>query len=164
MKKQLIDKECVAKFAELIHGELNHFYMYKLLANQMQAVGYFGAQKYFLKESAEELEHYQKHIDFLNDLGVLAPLPDLKPLKERCTTLQDALETALENEKELLDEYKAFSKTEGVEYPELQRHIWKFLKFQTDAVGFYGDMLARLELAKDDPCGILIIDKELGDA
>jgi ferritin len=138
--------------------------MYKLLANHMQAVGYFGAQKYFLKESAEELEHYQKHIDFLNDLGVLPPLPDLKPLKEKCGSLMDALEVAYDNELELLEQYKEFSKTEGVEYPELQQHIWFYLKTQTDAVGFYGDMLARLELVKDDSCGILFIDKELGDA
>jgi ferritin len=164
MRKPLIDKNLVGKFAELVHGELNHFYMYKLLANQMQAVGYFGAQKYFLKESAEEVEHYQKHIDFLNDLGVLAPLPELKPLKEKCTSLMDSLEVAYDNELELLEQYREFSKEVSAEHPEVQQHLWFFLKTQTDAVGFYGDILARLETVKDNTSGILAIDKELGDA
>ena len=38
----------------------------------------------------------------------------------------------------------------------------QFLEIQRKAVGAYGDLLARLELAGDDKCALLLIDQELG--
>ena len=130
----------------------------------MQAVGYFGAMDYFLVESIEENGHAQKHVNFLNDMGAMAKLPTLAPEKETPKDLYEALELAFENEKDLLDYYKGVYKEEVVESPEIAEHLNFFIRTQVEAVGFYGDMLARLELVKDDSCGILLIDKELGDA
>ena len=40
--------------------------------------------------------------------------------------------------------------------------LLQFLEIQRKSIGEYGDWLSRLELAGDDKCAILIIDKELG--
>lgn len=160
-KKPLLDKDCVSKFEAAIKYEFGHFYLYKHLAIAMQAVGYFGAQEYFDKESAEENEHAQKHIQFLNDMGVKAKLPTLSPESESQTTLYDAIDLAYENEKDLLDYYKDMYKAEVMENPQVAEHLHFFIKTQVDAVGLYGDILATMESEKENKNICVVIDHKL---
>ena len=161
MRKPLIDKDCISKLETALKYELGHFYLYKHLAICMQAVGYFGAMDYFLVESKEENEHAEKHINFLNDVGVMAKLPTLAPEKEVPSELYDALELAFENEKDLLDYYKSVYKEEVTENPEIAEHLHFFIKTQVEAVGFYGDMLALMENEKDNKNICMIVDQKL---
>ena len=161
MRKPLIDKDCVSKIETGIKYELGHFYLYKHLAICMQAVGYFGAQTYFEKESLEENEHAQKHIGFLNDVGVMAKLPTITPEKEVPNDLYAAIELAYENEKDLLGYYKDVYKEEVVENPEIAEHLNFYIKTQVEAVGFYGDILATLESEKDNKNACLVVDSML---
>lgn len=161
MRKPLIDKDCVSKIETGIKYELGHFYLYKHLAICMQAVGYFGAQAYFEKESLEENEHAQRHISFLNDVGVMAKLPTITPEKEVPNDLYAAIELAYENEKDLLGYYKDVYKEEVVENPEVAEHLNFFIKTQVEAVGFYGDILATLESEKDNKNACLVVDSML---
>lgn len=161
MRKPLIDKDCVSKIETGIKYELGHFYLYKHLAICMQAVGYFGAQAYFEKESLEENEHAQKHINFLNDMGVMAKLPTITPEKEVPNDLYAAIELAYENEKDLLGYYKDVYKEEVVENPEIAEHLNFYIKTQVEAVGFYGDILATLESEKDNKNACLVVDSML---
>lgn len=161
MKKALLDKDCVSKLEAALRYELGHFYLYKHLAIAMQAVGYFGAQAYFDKESAEENEHAQKHIQFLNDMGIKAKLPPLTPESESPTTLYDAVELAYDNEKDLLDYYKDMYKAEVMENPQVAEHLNFYLKTQVDAVGFYGDILATMDSEKSNDNVCMVIDHKL---
>lgn len=161
MRKPLIDKDCVSKLETALKYELGHFYLYKHLAICMQAVGYFGAQAYFEKESLEENEHAQRHINFLNDVGVMAKLPTITPEKEVPNELYAAIELAYENEKDLLDYYKGVYKEDVVETPEIAEHLNFYIKTQVEAVGFYGDILATLESEKDNKNACLVVDSML---
>lgn len=161
MRTPLIDKDCIGKIETAIKYELGHFYLYKHLAICMQAVGYFGAMDYFEKESLEENEHAQKHVNFLNDVGVMAKLPSITPEKETPNELYDALELAFENEKDLLDYYKEIYKEEVVENPEIAEHLHFYIKTQVEAVGFYGDMLSMMDSEKDNKNICMIVDEKL---
>ena len=161
MKKPLLNAECIKKFEKSLEWELTHFYMYKLLANKCQMLGYFGAQAYFLAESAEEETHYQKHVDFLNDEGVLAKLPVLAPEKESISCLCDAIQMAYDNELDLLEYYREMYKEEVMEYPEVAAHLSFFLDTQREAVGFYGDILSMFESEKDNDNISMVIDHKL---
>lgn len=162
MKKQLLSASCLKKFDKAVQYELGHFYMYKLLANKMQMLGYFGAMDYFLAESKEEEEHYQKHVDFLNDEGILAKLPTLVPEKDNSVEcICSALEMAYENELDLLVYYREMYREEAMEYPEIAAHLNFFLDTQRAAVGFYGDMLSLAETEKNNPNIKMIIDEKL---
>lgn len=161
MKKVLISKSCIKKFERAMEFELGHFYLYKKLANTMQMLGYFGAMDYFLAESKEEEEHYQKHVDFLNDEGVLAYLPTLSPEPFTAATLMDAIKDAFSNEYDLLEYYRQMYKTEGNEFPEIAEHLMFFLRTQREAVGFYGDILSMYESEANNPNINMIIDKKL---
>lgn len=73
MATQLLKPEIKIWLEKSLASELYVSNLYKHFANQLQRLGYFGAQKYYLKESADELSHYQKLADYCNDMGWVAP-------------------------------------------------------------------------------------------
>lgn len=162
MKTKLLDTDCVAKFEKACKYELLHAQTYRHLASQMQGLGYFGAQKFFLAEIPEEQSHFEKHINFLNDMGITISIPQIPAMTEKVKSLKQALTMAYETELDLLEYYREMVKEEGIEYADILEHLMFFAKTQRKTVGEYGDLLARLELASNDSCGILLIDQEMG--
>ena len=162
MKTTLIDAGCITMVQKAIEYELDASQTYLALANQMQGLGYFGAQRFFLSESNDERAHYQRHVDFLNDLGVVAAVPALKAQAVKAATFRDAFALAMGRETDLLEFYRDMTKKLFPEYPEVFAHFMEFVGIQVKAVGEYGDLLARIDAVADDKCGLLIIDKEIG--
>lgn len=158
--KILISASCKAMLDDAIYLEMSQSQLWKHIANHMQRAGFFGAQKYFLKESAEELEHYQVIVDFLNDVGCVAKVPELDAQTEEFNTLTKAIEAAYNTEFDVYQDYKRFYENEDDAV--VKQFLLQFLEIQRKAVGAYGDLLARLEIVGDDKCGMLIIDQELG--
>lgn len=72
MATSLLNNEIKSLLEKALASELYVSNLYKHIANQLQRLGYFGAQSYFLKESADELSHYQKLSDYCNDMGWVA--------------------------------------------------------------------------------------------
>jgi len=161
MPKSLLSPEVKAALDEAIHAELYASNLYLHLANQLQRLGYFGAQAFFLKESASEREHYQLHADYQNDRGDVATIPDLPAVRAPIKSLRDAIELGYATEKGLGDKY-ASAYTQCASDPMTQQFLLQFLEIQRKSIGEYGDWLSRLDRTGDDECGILIIDKELG--
>jgi len=146
---------------DAIHSELYASNLYKHIANQVQRLGYLGATKFFLKESATELEHYQLHAQFQNDVGTVAKVPMIEAMTDSIKSFSDAMELAYETELELYNSYKDwYSQTSGD--PAVQQFLLQFLEFQRTSVGEYGDLLSRIQLVDQDKAGMLLIDQELG--
>ena len=145
--------------AEAVHAELYASHLYRHVANQLQRLGYFGAQKFFLGEAADELEHYQRHVDYINDRGSVADVPALADAIDPVGSLRDALELAYETELDLQDLYAGWYAAVDVI---TQQHLLQFIEIQRKSVGEYGDLLARLDRVEGDACGVLLIDQEMG--
>ena len=158
----IISANLKAVLDEAVHAELYAANLYKHIANQLQRLGYFGAQKFFLKESASELEHYQLHVNFQNDVGTVAKVPSIEAMNEPIKTLSDAIELGYETELELYENYKNFYEQVSGD-PVVQQFLLQFLEFQRTSVGEYGDLLARIQLVDQDKAGMLLIDQELGE-
>lgn len=162
MKKELISKPFKTMLDSLADLEMYNNYLYRHVANWCQKAGYFGAQKHFLKEADEEIEHYQKVVDFLNDGGMLVTLGTIEAPADEFETLHDALLAAYNQELYTEKEYaKLAEKAMGTDHViyDFAIHI---LQHQRKAVGEYGDLISRYERVKDNSSGILTIDKELG--
>lgn len=159
----IISPELKKALDDAIHAELYASNLYKHVANQLQRLGYFGAQKFFAAESAAELEHYQLHANFLNDVGTVAKVPAIEAMTESIKTLSDAVELGYETELELYNNYKSWHKMacDG-EDPVVAQFLLQFLEIQRTSVGEYGDLLTRIQLVDQDKAGMLRIDKELG--
>lgn len=159
--KPLLPAKVKANLDDAIHAELFASNLYKHLANQLQRLGFFGAQKFFLKESGDELEHYQRIVDYQNDSGAVAKVPAIEAMNDTVSSLDDALQIAYATELQLGRDYLRWY---GEADPVTQQFLLQFLGIQRRSVGEFGDLLARLGLAKGDNAAILIIDKELGES
>lgn len=159
MQKQLISDSSLSIIDEAIHAELSASHLYKHLANQCQRLGLFGAAKYFKKESDSELEHYQKHADFLNERGAVATLPTIEGIEDGIGGLMDALKTALDTEIDLGEQYADWYAKIALTDPITGQHLLRFIEIQRVSIGEYTDWIQRLTIAKDN---VILIDQELG--
>ena len=161
LPKLIISANLKTALDEAIYSELYAANLYKHIANELQRLGYFGAQKFFLKESASELEHYQRHVQFLNDVGAVAKMPALEAIDEPIKNFSDAIELGYETELELYESYKNWY-SEADSDPVVQQFLLQFLEIQRTSVGEYGDLLARIQLVDQVKAGMLLIDQEMG--
>lgn len=159
--KMIISQECKDMLDDAVHSELYASNLYKHIANEVQRLGYLGTAKFFLKESKDELKHYQLHADFQNDVGTVAKVPMIEAMDEPIKTLSDAIETGYETELQLYNDYKKWY-GQASDDPVVQQFLLQFLEIQRTSVGEYGDLLARIQLVDGDKAGMLLIDQELG--
>lgn len=160
--KSLLSKSVEAMLNEAVQAELSASHLYKHVANQLQRIGYFGAQKHFASESADELTHYQRIADFMNDRGSVARLPMLEAVADTVASLKDALELAYETELQLGKDYDRWYRA-AAEDPTVQQFLLFFLEKQRESIGEYGDLLTRLARAGNNEAAVLLIDQELGE-
>jgi len=151
---------------EIEQKELNKFGLLELtasqnylhLSNRMKTLSYFGAEKFFLSESNSERKHYGKIEKFANNLGGEVSVESLGKVTSTVTNIKEALEHAYQMEKDLMMEYeKAAIRTDLSLKVVLL--LQDFTTHQVEAVGEYGDLLARLALTDN----MLLFDQELGN-
>jgi ferritin len=157
----LLDKSTEAMLNKAVHSELYASHLYKHVSNQMQRLGFFGTQKFFAGESADELTHYQRIADYMNDRGTTAKVPALEACTETVGGIVDAIELGYETELQLMNDYQDWYR--GITCVITQQFLLQFLEIQRKSVGEYGDLLTRLKIVQDDAAGQLMIDKELGN-
>lgn len=159
--QMIISADLKRMLDDAIHSELYAANLYKHIANQVQRLGYLGAMKFFLKESQAELDHYQLHAQFQNDVGAVAKVPMIEAMTDSVKSFSDAMELAYETELELYNNYKDWY-SQASSDPAVQQFLLQFLELQRTSVGEYGDLLARIQLVDQDKAGMLLIDQELG--
>ena len=162
MLKSLLSEDMKEGLQDAIQVELQQASLWKSLANQMQRLGFFGSQKYFLAESAEELTHYQMHVEFMNDMGDCAELPTIDAVKDKVKTIGDALEIGYEIEVDVYNQYKDFYKKAEDEDVVVAQYLLQFLEIQRKAVGHYGDLLAKYKVAESTK-ELLEFDEHIAD-
>ena len=162
MLKSLLSKDMKEGLNDAVQVELQQSSLWKSLANQMQRLGYFGSQKYFLAESAEELTHYQMHVEFMNDMGDCADLPKIDAVNDKVKTIGDALEIVYEIELDVYNQYKDFYEKAASEDVVVAQYLLQFLEIQRKAVGHYGDLLAKYKVAEETK-EILEFDQHIND-
>lgn len=144
---------------DAVEKELYASNHYKYAASCTQKQGYFGCQKFFQKEAADEITHYYKLRDFANDVGVEVDMPEIEEVEFDNETLMGIFQTSYDLEKNLLDYYSAAYRK--VQSPAVQVFLIEMINIQRESVGEYGDLIARLELCMQNPAALLIFDQEL---
>jgi ferritin len=160
--KSLLSPEMKKGMQDAVYIELYQSNLWKSLANQLQKLGLFGSQKYFLAESAEELEHYQMHVEFMNDMGDCADLPKIDAVNDKVTDIGDALEIGYNTELDVYNQYKDFYEKAQEEDVSVAQYILQFIEIQRKAVGHYGDLLAKYKIAEQTK-EILEFDEHISD-
>ena len=146
--KSLLSPSMKKGLQSAIQVELYQSNLWKSLANQLQRIGYFGGQKYFLAESAEELTHYQMHVEFMNDMGDCADLPKIDAITDKIKDLGEALELGYQTELDVYNQYKELYTQAEDEDCTVAIYLQQFVTIQRQAVGHYGDLLAKYKIAE----------------
>lgn len=129
-------------------SELYAHNLYVHLANQLQRLGYFGTQKYFENESADELKHYYKIRDFANNMGDVLDMPAIEACSDKVSNIGDALQVFYDTELDLLEQYKDFYKiAEKNEDCITAQFLLQFLQIQQESVGEAADLLQKYQQA-----------------
>lgn len=161
--KSLLKKPIRDMLQQAISNELYASALYKHCANRMQRAGYLGAAKFFLGESEDELKHYQRHVEYMNDMGDCADVPGVQAMDEDVPDLRTAVQVAYDTEAQLMQDYNGwYGDCLKAGDHVTARHLLFFLEVQQTSVGEYGDLLARLEVAGDNSAALLEIDEGLG--
>lgn len=156
--KSLLSGKMRKGLQDALYVELYQSNLWKSLANQLQKLGLFGTQSYFLSESAEELTHYQMIVEFMNDMGDCADVPKIDAITDKIKTLGDSLEIGYETELEVYNQYKKFYQEAEEEDCVVAQFLLQFMEIQRKAVGEYGDLLAKYKIAEENK-EILFFDK-----
>jgi ferritin len=147
-----------------IESELYASNLYKHVANNLQRLGYFGAQKFFLHESSDELSHYQKIVDYMNDMGDIASVPMIPAISDVITSIGSALYLSYNTELKLLYQYQDFYReAEEMEDCVTAQFLLQFLEIQRTSVGEFGDFISRYERCGMNEGAILEFDEFLCD-
>ena len=156
--KSLLNTQSKSLLMLAIKSELTAANTYKYLANHMQRLAYFGMQKYFIAESESELNHYQRIVDFINDMGDVADMPAIEEISEDINDIGEALTIAYEMELGLLNQYKDFYNQIEEQDITIAQFLLQFIEIQRKAVGEYNDLLVRYDIANKTN-EILLFDK-----
>lgn len=164
MSMTLLKPEVKKLLNEAIENELYASRLYMNIANQLQAAGYFGGQKHFLAEAADELTHYQKLVDYVNDRGSVADVAMTAKQADKVSNLMEAFENSLQAETDLEKFYVDFYEKAEDEMEDCvtAQFLLQFIEIQRKAIGEVKDIISTLMIAKDNSAALLIIDAKLG--
>lgn len=140
-----LPQEALNIITSLASLEYEQVSFYKRLAQQSNSLGYLRAEKYFMKESIEESEHFDKWLNYVNGRGNDFTIPEVSKQNEKQSNLYELIEAALEKEVEV-SKYYAKMAVKLFEIDQLAyQEILDFLKIQNQAVAIYTDYCAVLE-------------------
>ena len=159
--KNLLSPSMKKGLQKAIYAELYQSNLWKHIANNLQRLGYFGGQKYFLAESAEELTHYQVFVDFINDMGDVADVPKIDAIEDEIDSMAAALQVAYDMELDVYNQYKRFYEEADEEDCAVGIFMQQFVTIQLKAVGAYGDLISRYNRCGTNEAAILEFDRYL---
>lgn len=161
MKNNLLSAKVETKLNELIGQELKAMYHYVASANWCQENGYLRAYDFFLGESKDEKEHSEILQKYMLDMGSCPELDDIETPEADYECLNCVIEAALEMETELGMMYSKFAgELTSSDFMTLTK-IQDFIKIQTEAIGFYGDICSAGEGLSKDKFQQLMLEKIL---
>jgi ferritin len=159
--KNLLSPSMKKGLQKAIYAELYQSNLWKHMANNLQRLGFFGGQKYFLAESAEELTHYQIFVDFINDMGDVADVPKIDAIEDEIESIATALQVAYDTELDVYNQYKKLYEEAEEEDCAVGIFLQQFVTIQLKAVGAYGDLISRYNRCGTNEAAILEFDRYL---
>ncbi|HEY6565783.1 MAG TPA: ferritin [Pirellulaceae bacterium] len=146
-----------------INLEFHSSYSYLGMAAYCEHVSFTGSAKWFRVQSQEETTHAMKLYDFLLARGCSVELPAIAASATRYESIPHVFRKSLEQEQHVT---KSIDRLYELAYQEkafaaLVELQW-FIAEQVEEEKTIRDILAKIELIKDDPSAMIDLDRELG--
>lgn len=146
-----------------IHSELRASYIYLAMSAFLESNNWVGAARWMRLQSQEEYGHAMRLFDFLLARNGKMQLAALDAPKHDFTGMLDVFESAFAHEKEVSEQIDTLYELAGQEkaYAALVQLEW-FISEQVEEEKTIREIVARLNMVRDDPASLLDIDRELG--
>jgi ferritin len=158
-----MDKKIEKAFNEHLNAELFSSYLYLSMANYFEAENLEGMASWMAIQTDEERMHAMKFIDYINDRGGRVVLDQIDKPKTDWDSPLAAFQEAYEHEQlisskinELVD--LSIKENDHAANTFLQ---W-FVSEQVEEEAAAQTIVGKLELIRDNPMGLLMIDQQLG--
>lgn len=156
---------CESAINAQINMELGASYVYQSLAAHFahDSVALPGFAAHFRKEAEEERSHALKFVDYMTKRGGSVRFSDISAPTATCKSARDALETALNLEKEVnASLLKLHSIAGDAGDPHLADFIEEeFLEDQVQSLKEISDMIAQLDRCGNEGLGLYLFDQKL---
>jgi ferritin len=146
-----------------VNRELNAWYTYLAMAAYCDSRDFTGCAKWFRIQSQVEQSHAMKLFDFMLDRDYDVKLHDIESPPMEFSSLPAVFHRALEQEQEVTRDINAlydlaFKEKAFATIVELQ---W-FISEQVEEERTLRELVSKFELVKNDPSGLLELDRQLG--
>ena len=145
----------------VLEGYASNYYL--SMASWCKVTGYDGAASLFHAQSDEERQHMLKIINFLNDLGIPSPIPQIKQPPSNFKSLEEICTTALKNEQAVT---AAIDRIVDLALKEKNHAVYAFLQWfvneQVQEETKFETILQKFSLIGRDKLALVEIDKILG--
>ncbi len=158
-----MEKKIEKAFNEHLNAELYASYLYLAMANYFVHHNLDGMAQWMRVQVDEERMHAMKFMDFINDRGGRVVLDQIDQPKTDWESPRDAFRDAYEHECQVSKRINhlvdlAIKESDHAANTFLQ---W-FVSEQVEEEATTQAIVGRLELVKDNPTGLLMIDQQLG--
>lgn len=146
-----------------INAELSASYSYLAMSAFCERINFTGAAKWFRIQSQEEYGHAMRLFDFVLARGGKVELTEIKAPRVDYESIVEAFEAAYRQEQTVTQQINALYETafQAKAFDAVVHTEW-FVNEQVEEEKTMREIVARLQMIKDDPPSLLDMDRELG--
>ena len=137
-------------------------YLYLSMAAYFESISLPGFSHWMKIQVQEEMVHVMKFYAFINDRGARVVFGAIEKPMAVFSSVKDVFKKTLEHEKKITKKINdLYSLAQKINDNASVMFLQWFITEQVEEEKNVNDILARLDLIKDDSMGILMLDKEL---
>ena len=162
MTYKLISDSLDAELNKRIKVELDSAQIYKAMGSWCRYSGFNNVAKFFFKHAAEEIDHSQKVIDYIDDKNCIAVIPQVdKPDTSGYSDIKVIFDIAMKHEMSVTKSYNDLA-TSAIK--EGDHDVYRFaqtvLNEQVEELKKFRDILDIIDLNSDNPNLNYILEHE----
>lgn len=159
-----IPDELLTDLNQQIKYELDGAYTYLAVAQRMSEESFDGSAHWFTQQFYEELNHARKIMDFIQKQRGIVTFFSIDLEKNPANyNLFESFAASLSIEELQTERLRAiYEKAKALKAYESEVFLHYFLDEQVEEEDMFSTLLDKIEMVKDDPMGLLMMDAELG--
>lgn len=145
-----------------INKELYSAYLYLSMAAYFDAQGLGGFASWMKMQAHEEFLHAMKFYDYVNDRGMRVVMQAVDQPDVDFESVRDVFDKTLAHEKSVTDRVNYLYKLAEEDNDNASKFMLEwFITEQVEEEKNVNEIIDKLDFLKNDPMGILMLDKEL---
>jgi len=159
----MLSKKMEKALNKQINAELYSSYLYLSMSAYFESVSLAGLAHWMRQQAQEELFHGMKIFDFVNERGGRALLDSIEKPKSKWASTQAVFKNVLEHEQlvtSLINDLVNLALDERDHATNI--FLQWFVSEQVEEEASAGEIVDKLKLIKNDPNGLFMLDRELG--